>query len=46
MTKYGVANYEGTAKLKVRAPVVAVERPALTPPAQQEVAEDEPLLLM
>ena len=28
MTKYGVSNYEGTAKLKIAAP----SRPALLPP--------------
>ena len=45
VTKFGVANYEGTAKLKVKAPM---ERPALMPPCpqQQEVMEDEPLALM
>ena len=41
MTKFGVANYEGTAKLKVMAPA---ERPALMPPPQTEVMEDDPML--
>ena len=42
VTKFGVANYEGTAKLKVKAPAV---RPALMPPPQAEpMDEDEPTL--
>ena len=38
MAKYGVANYEGTAQLKVKAP--ALRPQALMPPEDQ----DEPLL--
>ena len=34
MTKYGVAHYEGTAALKVKAPEA---RPALLPPSAQEL---------
>ena len=41
VTKFGVANYEGTAKLKVKAPA---ERPALIPPPQTEAMEVEPML--
>jgi hypothetical protein len=41
VTKFGVANYEGTAKLKVAAPL---QRPALKPPPNEQ--EVEPLLLM
>ena len=42
VTKFGVANYEGTAKLKVKAPA---ERPALIPPPQTEaILEVEPML--
>ena len=40
VTKFGVANYEGTATLKVMAPA---ERPALMPPPQTEAMEVEPL---
>ena len=43
VTKFGVANYEGTAKLKVKAPA---QRPALMPPPQAEAMEDEPMPLM
>eukprot|EP00966_Prymnesium_polylepis_P179620 4158961-Prymnesium_polylepis.1 len=42
VTKFGVANYEGTAKLKVKAPA---QRPALMPPPQAEAMEDEPMQL-
>ena len=38
VAKYGVANYEGTAQLKVKAP--PLRPPALMPPEDQE----EPLL--
>ena len=43
VTKFGVANYEGTAKLKVMAPA---HRPALMPPPQTEAMEVEPQLLL
>lgn len=43
MTKYGVAHYEGTAALKVKAPEA---RPALPPPPAQELQEEELLALM
>ena len=41
VTKFGVANYEGTAKLKVKAPM---NRPALPAPPGPE--QDEPLRLL
>lgn len=40
VTKFGVSNYEGTAKLKVKAPA---KRPMLLPPPVQE---EQALLLM